>query len=260
MERKAWFTEPKSSRITSTQHGRILSFPLQISAVTTLTPSWFSNVSIGTMMALMIWLVCLRSVSFFEFAFSSFFSFLVPSYLILTPAKLQTTVNEMKTKRKFSLINPKKVSRKGYTDSGELSLDIFEVQPIPKFDPFSPVPFHQGWELVLTWLLFSFLDYLRGGCEIGLMVAIDFTASNGKPSSSDSLHYQDPNGPNEYMQAIMGVGNVLEPYDYDRQFPVLSLWIIPFFQTPSKDNHCNRSLVLEQNFLMELYPMTSIVT
>lgn len=36
----------------------------------------------------------------------------------------------------------------------------------------------------------SFLDYVRGGCEISVMVAIDFTASNGAPSLPTSLHYQ----------------------------------------------------------------------
>lgn len=34
----------------------------------------------------------------------------------------------------------------------------------------------------------SFLDYLKGGCEIGLQIAIDFTGSNGNPKSNDSLH------------------------------------------------------------------------
>jgi hypothetical protein len=31
---------------------------------------------------------------------------------------------------------------------------------------------------------FSFLDYIFGGCEIGLSIAIDFTLSNGNPSSA----------------------------------------------------------------------------
>ena len=36
---------------------------------------------------------------------------------------------------------------------------------------------------------FSFLDFIFGGCEIGLSIAIDFTLSNGVPSSPQSLHY-----------------------------------------------------------------------
>ena len=35
----------------------------------------------------------------------------------------------------------------------------------------------------------SFLDYIFGGCEIGLQVAIDLTLSNGEPQMPDSLHY-----------------------------------------------------------------------
>ena len=37
----------------------------------------------------------------------------------------------------------------------------------------------------------NFLEYVFGGCEINLSVAIDFTASNGKPTERDSLHNLD---------------------------------------------------------------------
>jgi hypothetical protein len=35
----------------------------------------------------------------------------------------------------------------------------------------------------------SFVDYLMSGWQISFAVAIDFTASNGNPSSRNSLHY-----------------------------------------------------------------------
>lgn len=35
----------------------------------------------------------------------------------------------------------------------------------------------------------SFIDYLRGGMQINLYVAIDYTASNGEMSHPNSLHY-----------------------------------------------------------------------
>lgn len=38
----------------------------------------------------------------------------------------------------------------------------------------------------------SFLDYVFGGCEIGVQVAVDFTLSNGRVGSPDSLHYINP--------------------------------------------------------------------
>ena len=44
----------------------------------------------------------------------------------------------------------------------------------------------------------AFLDYVFGGCEIGLTIAVDFTASNGPPSSPRSLHYLDMSR-NEYL-------------------------------------------------------------
>jgi len=34
----------------------------------------------------------------------------------------------------------------------------------------------------------SFLEYIFGGCELNLAIAIDFTLSNGDPKSSSSLH------------------------------------------------------------------------
>jgi len=37
----------------------------------------------------------------------------------------------------------------------------------------------------------SFLDYVMGGCEIGVHVAIDFTLSNGNPRTFGSLHYMN---------------------------------------------------------------------
>ena len=54
----------------------------------------------------------------------------------------------------------------------------------------------------------SFLEYVFGGCEIGLSIAIDFTLSNGNPSQRNSLHYLDMQR-NEYLNAIKSVGSIL---------------------------------------------------
>lgn len=66
---------------------------------------------------------------------------------------------------------------------------------------------------------YSFLDYVFGGCEISLSIAIDFTLSNGDPRSRRSLHYFDPTR-NEYLQAIQAVGSILQYYDSDKAIPV----------------------------------------
>lgn len=56
----------------------------------------------------------------------------------------------------------------------------------------------------------TFLDYIFGGCEISLQVALDFTASNGNVQNPNSLHYITNGQPNQYMHAIMSVGSILE--------------------------------------------------
>lgn len=65
----------------------------------------------------------------------------------------------------------------------------------------------------------SMVDYLRSGWKMSLSVCIDFTASNGELSNPMSLHYIDPNNLNKmnsYEEAILRVGTILEPYDYDK--------------------------------------------
>uniref|UniRef100_A0A672KPG5 Copine-4-like n=1 Tax=Sinocyclocheilus grahami TaxID=75366 RepID=A0A672KPG5_SINGR len=65
----------------------------------------------------------------------------------------------------------------------------------------------------------SFLDYIMGGCQIQFTVAIDFTASNGDPRNSCSLHYIHPYQPNEYLKALIAVGEICQDYDSDKMFP-----------------------------------------
>ncbi|KAK3254716.1 hypothetical protein CYMTET_36073 [Cymbomonas tetramitiformis] len=66
----------------------------------------------------------------------------------------------------------------------------------------------------------TFLQYIQSGCEMNFMVAVDFTASNGKPSDPASLHYAESSAaPSPYEQAIRAIGAVLECYDKDKMFP-----------------------------------------
>lgn len=61
----------------------------------------------------------------------------------------------------------------------------------------------------------SFLNYIFGGCELNLAVAIDFTLSNGNPKKRDSLHNLNLNN-NEYYKALKSVGDILQFYDTDK--------------------------------------------
>ncbi|KAI6661556.1 Copine-9-like [Oopsacas minuta] len=64
----------------------------------------------------------------------------------------------------------------------------------------------------------TFLDHLKGGLQISLITAVDFTGSNGNPSDPRSLHYISAKD-NEYIEAIKSVGSVLAPYDSDGLIP-----------------------------------------
>ncbi|XP_029001593.1 copine-3-like [Betta splendens] len=97
----------------------------------------------------------------------------------------------------FECINSKKKqSKKGYKNSGVIVIKQFKIVKD-----------------------FTFLDYIMGGCQINFTIAIDFTGSNGDPRFPQSLHYISPQGYNEYLAAIWAVGNVIQDYDSDKQFP-----------------------------------------
>jgi len=64
-------------------------------------------------------------------------------------------------------------------------------------------------------------QYLSGGMQCSLMVAVDYTGSNGNPMIPGTLHYMDPRGiPNMYQSAIGSVGHILQEYDSDKKFPI----------------------------------------
>jgi len=68
----------------------------------------------------------------------------------------------------------------------------------------------------------SFIDYLSGGLELQLSIAIDFTGSNGDPRRPGTLHYIHRDGQlNGYEKAISAVGGVVGRYDHDQKFGVL---------------------------------------
>uniref|UniRef100_A0A8C7Y8V4 Copine VII n=1 Tax=Oryzias sinensis TaxID=183150 RepID=A0A8C7Y8V4_9TELE len=99
----------------------------------------------------------------------------------------------------WDCVNPKyKQKKRNYKNSGVVILNDLKVK-----------------------ILYSFLDYIMGGCQIHFTVAIDFTASNGDPRNSCSLHYINPYQPNEYLKALIAVGEICQDYDSDKRFSAL---------------------------------------
>ncbi|CAH0475361.1 unnamed protein product [Peronospora belbahrii] len=104
--------------------------------------------------------------------------------------------------RSIELINRDRQARKGkrYKNSGVLVLEKIEC-----------------------FKRHTFAEYLRGGCEVSLIVGIDYTASNGSHLDPASLHYTGARYQghiNDYEAAISATGAILEPYDADKRFPV----------------------------------------
>eukprot|EP00063_Salmo_salar_P029663 XP_014004498.1 PREDICTED: copine-2 isoform X3 [Salmo salar] len=118
--------------------------------------------------------------------------------------EFQTTVNKMSEAQnsleiEFECINPKKQKKKkSYKNSGIIILKSCKVERD-----------------------YTFLDYILGGCQIMFTVGIDFTASNGNPREASSLHFINPLGSNEYLSAILAVGQIIQDYDTDKMFPAL---------------------------------------
>lgn len=67
----------------------------------------------------------------------------------------------------------------------------------------------------------NFIDYISGGCELNLCMAIDFTGSNGDPRKPGTLHYMAKDGSrNDYEKVILSLGSILANYDSDQKYPV----------------------------------------
>eukprot|EP00545_Synedropsis_sp_CCMP1620_P006787 CAMPEP_0119029802 /NCGR_PEP_ID=MMETSP1176-20130426/40706_1 /TAXON_ID=265551 /ORGANISM="Synedropsis recta cf, Strain CCMP1620" /LENGTH=769 /DNA_ID=CAMNT_0006986157 /DNA_START=18 /DNA_END=2327 /DNA_ORIENTATION=+ len=69
----------------------------------------------------------------------------------------------------------------------------------------------------------KFVDFLSGGLELQLSVAVDFTGSNGDPRKPGTLHYIDrvKGQLNDYEKALSAVGAIVGKYDSDQKFPML---------------------------------------
>ena len=119
-----------------------------------------------------------------------------------TMGHVETSVRGMLEARggELAVIEPEKKKDRGYVNSGTLTAVNATVEQ------------HATLQ-----------EYIMGGMEISMMMAIDFTGSNGDPATPQSLHFHTnvPGAPlNEYQRVISSVGSVLESYDTDKMFPV----------------------------------------
>ena len=55
--------------------------------------------------------------------------------------------------------------------------------------------------------------FLFDRMEINFTVAIDYTASNGDPRTTQSLHNINMQQPNHYVNALTAVGEIIQDYD-----------------------------------------------
>lgn len=108
-------------------------------------------------------------------------------------------IGQLSGAKQFPLVDPKKAAKKPGSTSGTLVIKSGSIIRRP-----------------------TVLDYIRGGVEINLIAAVDFTGSNGDPRTPQSLHYMNPKGGvlNAYAGALAAVGNVLLPYDADGCVPL----------------------------------------
>ncbi|XP_065831218.1 copine-8-like [Oscarella lobularis] len=110
-----------------------------------------------------------------------------------------TTLAELKSKQRdsYSCVNEhKRRKKKNYVNSGTVNVLKCVIRE-----------------------RYTFLDFIKGGCQIHFTVAIDFTASNGRPCQPTSLHYVNPYHSNDYILALTAVGEVIQDYDTDKLFP-----------------------------------------
>lgn len=97
--------------------------------------------------------------------------------------------------------------------------DVLDCQPQDSSEPISPTLQIRQTRAEYSSLIPkpTFIDYITGGCELDLSVAIDFTASNGNPMIPGTPHYIDSNSLNEYEKAIIAIGSIVTKYDTDQK-------------------------------------------
>ena len=89
------------------------------------------------------------------------------------------------------------------------------------------------------------------------------TGSNGNPQRSDSLHYIRADVDNQYSLAIKSVGEIIQDYDSDNQFPCLGFGArIPpngevshdfFLNLNPNSPYCAGNLIFKLRLLLSIF-------
>lgn len=151
--------------------------------------------------------------------------------------------------RRPLLIQIRDVDGTAYQGMGDFETSVHELLSEPGFE--YPVTHKEKTKGTVKGVNCSILkkptfsQFIQGGCEISVIVALDFTGSNGDPISPDSLHHIDPTGGssswNPYQLGIASVCNVIEQYDTDKHYPVFGFGArvkLPGNPQPSAVQHC----------------------
>uniref|UniRef100_A0A672HZ81 Copine-2 n=1 Tax=Salarias fasciatus TaxID=181472 RepID=A0A672HZ81_SALFA len=149
---------------------------------------------------------------------------------LTTVSKMSEAQNSVEVE--FDCINPKKQKKKkNYKNSGIIIV--------------------KSCKIVRDY---TFLDYILGGCQLMFTVGIDFTASNGNPREPSSLHYINPLGSNEYLAAILAVGQIIQ--DYDTLVPLCFPAVLCKFHSPSSPITLNSTFTVAINYVCGAFGST----
>lgn len=91
----------------------------------------------------------------------------------------------------------------------------------------------------------TFVDYLLGGYEIYLTLAIDFTVSNGIHTLSSSHHNLTPNSDNRYMECIKSVIDFTLRFS-EKSHSYLPVVVYGFGAVPTHLDHISHCFALNQ--------------
>ena len=133
--------------------------------------------------------------------------------------RVKIPVNLLKPKFEIQILN-------SHTKTPtKIKTNISEITDIKNFSHNVPVSLKGNKSFILkskSKLIknYSFIDFIKNGIQIGLIIGIDYTSSNGNPENEDSLHYINDKNPNDYEKCILSIGNIISNYNIDQLYPV----------------------------------------